>query len=361
MRLFPIILYEDGAGGGAGGGANDTTNTENTESKVSTTVDVTKPLFSEAELKEFGFDTPDQLKQHLRQFKENNIPDEEKKKKADQEKANFIKYSTDQNLMTVDEINQAELLQKKADRDLVYENWLPAWKEENPGLEVSEIERLSKIDFDEEFKLNSTNEKAKSRGEARLAKEAKDLKSPFESKLNTAKKGYDDFKSMRAEYPIYKQFLTDLVTELTPDTLTLFKGKVKISDDKVEVSDKEGDDVEIPVTLTKAEREEIIKKFENQKTFASFLESKGKAKETLAPILKNKILSFLKVKHFDTVASKGYAIGKGVGLKNGSTAGAENQFGLQSDKGAQGNTEGKPDADKEFRESVKRVRQRSDY
>lgn len=342
MRFTPIIFYVDDAGnpsGGGGDGANN--NTENkTENKVNTNVDLTKPLFTETELKEFGFDTPDQLKEHLRQRKENNVPDDQKQKKANVDKANFIKYSAEKNLMTVDDLNQYESLQKKNDRDLVFEGYAKEQKELTPELSDAEI----KANFELDYKLVTDNDKLKAKAEAKIAKEAKELRSPFTSKYTTAKSEYERDMDIAAQIPVFNQFVDNLIQELTPDTLVL--AKVKDKDDATET--------EIPVTLTKADRDEIVKTFKGPKTFALFSENKDNPKEKVAPLLTKKIQSFLKVKYFDTVANNSYVAGRGIGLANGSNKGAENPFGLVKNTEKTNDT-GVKDVDKEIRESHNKI------
>ena len=309
MRLSPNFYYEGAAGETeqGGGGAPDA------KQKVDTTVNLITPILSADNIKEYGFDSEEEAKEFLRQRKENAIPIEEKKKAEDLDKANFIKYSTENNLIAPDEISKYESLKAKADRDLVFENYLSAWKEENPDIK-EDIEKIAKEEFESEYKLDSANEKSKSRGEARLAKEASEIRNPFSTKYESASKAYAEAKKDAAKIPAYNQFMEGLVEKLTPEKLVLYKAK-------------EGEtEIPIEVELTKAERAEILKDFRNSKNFVNFITTDKPAE--LEAKLTKKINTFLRDKYFETSMTKAIETGRGLGVKKGSTAGAENPFAL---------------------------------
>jgi len=331
MFFNPKLFREDGAADNGGGNEPDSKN----KTTINTTVDVLKPLFTEEEIKGFGFESVDAMKEHLRQQKENSIPLEEKKKQEDLDKANFIKYSTENGLMNPDEITQFESLKNKADRDLVFESFAKEEKEDDPDLSDDEI----KEKFENKYDLNSANEKTKARGESKISKEAKELRSPYSSKFENASKEYADAKKMAAKIPEYNKFMDGLVEELTPEKLVLFKAK-------------EGEEeIAVDVDITKEERAAILKDFKNNKNFVTFLDKPEQAKD----LLTKKITSFLKVKYFDTVNAKSLEIGKGIGTKQGSTVGANNPFHLTKENKK---TETKPLGLEESNDKIAQARQR---
>jgi hypothetical protein len=315
MFHLPRFFYEDGSNDGSGGNPDGGPATKD-QKLVNTNVDVLKPLFSEEEIKGFGFDNVDQLKQHLQKNKENLVPDEVKKKNAEVEKADFLKVSAEEGLMNVDEFTSYEALNKKSDRELVYEKYYTEFKVDNPEA----TDELIRTEFDSEYKLGDTNEKAKLRGESRLKKEAEEIRSPLTGKFTAAKTFVDNYRLSKKEEPVFIKFIDDLVTELTPETFNIAKAKDETKDDE--------DEIDIPVKITKEQREEISKLFKNPKYFAAFLENKDKLKETLTPGLTKKITSIIKQNNFDTAISYAFKEGKGIGRKKGSNIGAEQPFGI---------------------------------
>ena len=258
MFFKPKFFYETNAENTGGGGT-----AENKEDKkVQTTVDVTAPLFTQDELKSFGFDTPDALKEHLRQHKENAVPEADKIKKANIEKANLIKYATEQNIANVDDFSSYESLSKKADADLVYEKFAAEQKEDNPELTDDEI----KENFNSEYKLNSENAKEKERGQQKLAKEAKELRSPAAEKITKAQEAYKEYSSLSEKYPQFQKFIGEVIKKNTPDKLILSNVK-------------EGEDqIPIEIEITAEQRKEISKMFDNGKIYRDYIDGLQKDK-----------------------------------------------------------------------------------
>jgi hypothetical protein len=283
MFLNPRFYYNDG--GSEGGGTPDA---------VVTDPVVTIPEDVQKELAE------------LRAFKEqisNKEPDktaEQLSKEQEIEKAEFLRYSAKNDLLKIDEYNQYESLKSKADRDLVFENYLQEWKKENPDVkDESEIAAKAKEDFEDEYKLNSENEKAKNKGISRLAKEAKELKAPIESKYTTAKERFAEDREIVSKIPEFNKAIDEIIKESTPD--------------KIVVKTKDGEQVvDIEVELTKEQRAEVEKIFKSDKVFATYYNSDDAEKGTF------------KAKGFDT--------GKKIGIAQGSNVGANNPFPLKEDQ-----------------------------
>lgn len=314
MFFIPKFFYDDNATDGAGGNADNTTTTTDDKktTTVDTTVDVLKPLFSDEEIKGFGFDNLDQMKAHLQQTRESRVPDEQKKKAAELDKADFINVSTKEGLLTVDEFTAYESVTKKSDRDLVYEKFVTDFKEDNPDA----TDELIRTEFESEYKLDSKNDKTKTRGEARMKREADEMRFPLVEKYTEAKSFHDNYKNGQKEQPVFYKFIDDLVQALTPETLNIAKAK-----------DGE-DEIEIPVTFTKEQREEIAKLFRTPKIYGEYLKNKDKLAETLSPSLTKKINSIIKVNNFDTAVNYAFKTAKGIAIKQGSTTGAEQPYGV---------------------------------
>lgn len=280
-----------------------------------------KPFFTAEELKELGVENETAAKDLLRQLKakdrEANLPDADKLKKQNLEKAEFLKYSAENDLYKVEDYNKLESIKSKSDKDLVYENWFPKWKEENPGVAPDQVESLAKEEFEEEYRLNSTNEKTKNRGIDKLKREASELRSPLEKSYNSAYERFSEDKKMLSKIPEFNKFMDELIKEATPDKVVLFKTK-------------EGEEeIAIDVELTKEQKDELGKTFKNAKVFSSFATNEeAKLGEWKAKIQK-KIEGFIKINNFEAANKKSYDAGKGVGTKQGSNTGADNSFALQ--------------------------------
>jgi hypothetical protein len=308
MILFPRFIYEDGAGAEGAGGNGDGDN-KGGEGGVAAPVGVT---MSEADVQEL---------QSLRAFKASIAEKEPEKtpeeiaKQAEKEKGEFIKYSSDEGLMKVDEFHAYENLKVKADRDLVFESWFTNWKEENPDIEADEIEARAKADFEDEYKLSSTNDKTKARGEARLAREAAEVRKPLQTTYEKAQGAFKELQSIRQTYPKYEKFMDDLIKETVPEQIVF---KTKEGEEDITIDD---------VKLTDEDKKEIAKQFKNDKNFFAFTKNADKLDTVKAAIAK-KIDGYLKVKYFDKVNEAVYAAAKGIGVKKGSNVGAEAPFAI---------------------------------
>lgn len=311
MFILPRFFYNDGATENAGG-APDTEVADKVEStNNSETKDTPAPIFTLEELKEFGFDSPEAAKAFLAEQKAKNIPDEEKQRKEQIEKAELIKYAAENDLMKVEDFNTYESLKVKADRDLVYERFAKELKEEDPELSDEDI----KEEFETEYKINSANEKRKAKGLERLQKEAGEIRTPYEAKFQTATSQYNETKELKAQYPKFATFVDNLIGSIS-DKYTVLKVK-------------EGEEeVAIDIELTKEDRDAISKAFKNEKTFYAFFKGGEAGLNDLKTKISQKIDGYIKTSKFDVAVNKVAETYKGIGVKAGSNVGAENPFAL---------------------------------
>jgi hypothetical protein len=300
-------MYEDGAGaegaGGSGGAANEGGQGGEAPAAVTMTAAEVQEL---ADLRAFKASIAE---------KEPEKTPEEIAKLAEKEKGEFIKYSVDEGLMKVDDFHAYENLKVKADRDLVYESFLTNWKEENPDVEPDEIEARAKADFEDEYKLNSSNDKTKARGEARLAREAAEVRKPLQTTYEKAQGAFKELQSIRQTYPKYEKFMDDLIKETVPEQIVF---KTKEGEEDIVIDD---------VKLTEEDKKEIAKQFKNDKNFFAFTKNADKLDSVKAAIAK-KIDGYLKVKYFDKVNEAVYNAAKGIGVSKGSNVGAEAPFAI---------------------------------
>lgn len=330
MNFLPKRFFDsansEGANSGGGEGAATLpaeTKIENpTESSPAETpaAEVPKQIFTDEELKGFGFDSADALKTFLQKQKESNIPEEEKLEKANIEKANFLKYAAENKLFKVEEYNQAETLKTKSDRELVFEKHLSEYKADHPEItDEDELKEAAEEDFNYEYKLNSENETAKKRAEAKLSKEAKELRTPYESKIATAQEKFKEDSEIRQNLPKFEKFVDDIIIKNTPDEKVV--GKLKIGDE----------DVEVKITLTKEDRAAIAKTFKSPKAYQDFIT--GKPEEIQTKIDK-KIDGWILANKKEEILNTTLELGKGIGTKQGSSTGADNSFPLKQGSAA---------------------------
>lgn len=305
-----------------GGGAEQSEGETTVAETAPEIQEVPKQIISDDELKSYGFDSPEALKTMLQKLKEDSIPDEEKKEKENIEKANFLKFSAENKLLQLDDYNKFESLKSKSDKDLVFEKYTEEYKADHPEIEdEEELREAAEEDFNYEYKLNSSSDAAKKRGEAKLAKEAKELRSPVESKITAAQEQYKENKNIRETYPKFEKFMDEAILKNAPDKLVA--QTIKVGDE----------DVEIQIDLTKEDREAMAKAFKTPKSFQLF--TTGKPEDIQAKI-DAKMQGWVKANKINEINAKTFEVARGIALRESSTVGANNPFPLH--KGIAPNT-----------------------
>lgn len=351
MKLVRFF-YDDGAAAGGGGASPAATTTPDTPI-------ISQSLFTPEELKAFGYDSPEVAKQAITEMlhkkKEDAIPEEQKRQEAEIENANFLKYAAENNLVN-DDFKKYDSLRSQTDRDLVYNKFVAEFKEDNPDIESEEFDAQAKQAFENEYRLTSENEKAKTRGEARLQKEAKELRNPAETAYNSAKEGYTDFKSVTQKGKEYIQVFDSILKEGVPD-----KQVINVKEKKSDTED--GDEIPIDIEISKEDREKVKTKFFTQKTFKAYLDAdkEGKLpefKQSLSKKINSFILSELKGEEVYTKIATTFSRSA---IKKGSNIGAEQPFSVV--KGGEGKVEVVDQKSKmaEIRESHNKVAQANNF
>lgn len=336
MNFYPKkFLNADDEGGGSGNSDTEVITDTADENKGNESLSgehkkqdepkVSAPLFTNDELKNYGFDSPEALKTFLQKQKEENVSPEEKIQKENIAKANFLKFSAEQKdekgnpLLKIEDYNQYESLKAKPDQELVFENFKKEYKEDHPEItDPEELEEAAKDDFEYEYKLKEGfSESAKKKGLAKIARDAKDLRSPSESKVTAAQTRFKEYGIYQESYPKFEKFIKESITKNTPDKTILFKAK-----------DGE-EEIPIEIELTQKERDAMFKEFSTPKTFHKFLNAKP---EEIQSILDKKMQGWVKLNKFDEVNAKTFELGLGAGTKKGSTVGAENPFPLRQNQ-----------------------------
>jgi hypothetical protein len=300
MILFPRFFYDDAAGEGGGGTTTDTN---------------PAPLLTLDELKGYGFDSPDQLKTFLAKQKEDNIDPQEKLKQANLQKANLQKFAADNNIMAVDEFQARETLNSRPDVDLVKDSFIKEYKADNPDSSVEDATAA----FETQYPLQSENPALKKWAEKQISKEAKEIRTPFESKYATAESRFKEDETLRTKIPTFNKVIDGIIEANTPDKITLYKAKEGDTEIPIEI--------ELSADQKKELREQLGVMFKNPKTFLAYTKDETKAAEINAKIAK-KIDGFIKINNFDKAVEQGFEKGKGIGVTKGSTVGAEQPFAI---------------------------------
>lgn len=198
-------------------------------------------------LKELGINSVDELKTKvLSKQPEPQLSEDDRQKQEEQYEASLIQYAVKNGDMKLEDFNTLNELKKAKDADLVYKGWAKTFKEENPDIKEEEFDEEARQSFETEYGLNSLNEKKKQRGESRITKEAKEIKSPYESSYQSTKEKYDRDEDLRKSYPDFDNKMGSFSEKSIPEKLNFFNGKF--------------DEVDVPVILeiTEADKKELV-------------------------------------------------------------------------------------------------------
>jgi hypothetical protein len=300
---FGRFLYNIEGNEGAGGVGNEA---------PPTTPIVNEPAQPEAtqiplsELEALGFKSIDELRAHFNKPAE---PSEEEKAHQEQlKKADFLKFGTENNLITIDDYQQFESVKAKADKDLVFDNFSKEFIEDNPDADDYEIEQA----FNLQYHIDSDNATLKKRGEKLLQKDATELRSPIQSKYETAWNEFSTKKELEQKIPVWNKLIDETVGKVVPEKMKVFE------------KDIDGKKVAIEIDLTTADREEIASKFKmNVRAYDLF--AKGKTDE-LNSTLTKKINGYIQEKYSEQIREKVFEQGLLVGKTKGSNIGATAPF-----------------------------------
>jgi hypothetical protein len=311
MAFLPKLLFNSAT---AEGGATVETTTTAPDT-TTTTTEVTKveiPADIQKELEE------------LRAFRQ-TITEKESKtqeqiaKEAEIEKAEFIKFSAENDLMKVDDFARFETAKQRQDRELVFENFSKEWKDENKDATDDEVQEA----FDNQYHVNSDSDKAKSRGEKLIAKEAKELRTPLETSYTKAKGSYEQHKVLKQDMPNFQKFIDSTIE--------------KNISDKIKVYEKEIDSekIAVDIEITKEEKKEIFdavkKEIATHESYATWKkDSKDGKNERLEKMIAKEVKYLINEKKqslaYESTATKFYEVGEKKGTAKGSNVGANNPF-----------------------------------
>jgi hypothetical protein len=321
IRLF----FEDGAANGGGaapveGAATNTTDVKDADHAGAPAGDKTPEAkipvnaFTEDEIKTFGFDSKEQMIEALKKLKETSKSDAEKEKEELIKEADFMRYAAERNLVN-DDFKNYKSLQAKNERDLVFERYAQEEKADNPDLTDEEIKEA----FESEYKLNSENAKAKTKGENRLKKEAAEIRKPAVDAWEKAQSAFKEDTQLFQKNKVYKGIEKEVISKAIPEKITL---KLKDGDT----------DIPLDVDVAKEIKEKAEKLFGGEKGLVKFLVHDG-TPEQFSENLKARINSFVDAEVSKVAVQLALEAGIKIGTKKGSTVGAENLFGLKQGDG----------------------------
>lgn len=282
-------------------------------------------------LKKFNVDTVEELEEKFSQKEVKVLTAEEKAKEDEIYEARLKLFAVEKGIGKAEDFDQLKTLKSKQDAELVFEDYLKDWKEDNPDAKPVEGEtteedilKAAKEDFEKEYKLNSTSATVKAKGVARLAREAADKRTPFEEKYNEAKEQFDETTDLRENLPKFIKGLQGIASEVVPEKIEWFRGKD---------GEEELPPIEIP--LSEDDRKEILekvaKRLERPENYKLFKEGKlDTLKEGISEYAE--YLVSKKTKELGNNKIAEFFLGRG--MDKGSKVGAEQSY--ATNQGAQG-------------------------
>lgn len=337
--IFTRLFYN--ADGNEGGGS-DIVEEVIVETNEATVNQVEKVDFSLDQMKEWGFDSKEQLEQHFAKIKADNISAEEKAKLEQLDNLEFRKYSISNDFLKDEDFDKHKNIVSKSNYDLVFEKHLAEFKEDNQDIDESDLFDAAKEDFEYTYKLNSEKESVKNRGLAKIEKEANELKAEVERPFSSAKEKYELAKSVAKNYPEFEKFVSETVKKNTPEKAIIYN-----------IKDGENE-IPVEIELTQEDRNEMSKAFSKHTNYHKF--TKG-SQEEFAAELDNKMQSWILANKKEQILSKAVEAGIGIGKAKGSNIGATAPFPIVS-KNTNMSDEAKKTLEEEIRESHNRAANR---
>lgn len=273
-------------------------------------------------LKDWGFESQEQLNEFFEKRKLEQIPEEEKKKQEELDELEFKKFAVEGGYAKTEDFDGFSKLSQKDKKELAFENFVKEFREDNQDIEDEDILDYAKEEFNREFKLDGYSEKQQQRGLAKLDKYVNEIIHPFSEKISKAKEEYDNFKTIKKEFPKFEEFISESVKNVASQKLNVVSFKVK-----------NGEDINIDIELSDKDKEELYKNFATHKTFYKY----NKDGESLKKELESKMKSWLWVNKKDEIIKSIVEKSVNVGVKNGSDIGARNPYPLSEANYNEGN------------------------
>lgn len=304
MYLEKFFHPENEDGGGAAAD-EDNQIQEGNENSSSTVIESTSDAASIplSQLKAWGFDSVEQMNEHFEKAKAGEPTEEDKKKQQEIENADFRAYAIKSGHLKEDDFKLYDKLTTTSDRDLVFEDFLTSFKEDNPEIDAEDMEEAAKEAFDGEYRTAS---------EKRFKREASLIRQDTLKAYNEAREDFKDNVAWEGGKNKWTQFVAKTIEAALPgEDLKFFTGK------------DGDDDINVSVKLTKEEKAEIAKQVLTPRRYAQFLE--GKVDE-VEKIIKERVVSAAMLKNLPKAIELGIQEGIRIGKNRGSYVGSVNPF-----------------------------------
>jgi hypothetical protein len=208
------------------------------DSKVETPVAPQQVVSFEDGLKDFGF-TKEELVE-MKAAREAKKAEAEKPIKEQSEWADKVQFGIQNKLITKEELESHTILSTKKDIDLLFE----AFEYDNEfEYEGEDLENAKMEAFNEVYNIDSSNAKAKAKGEQLMKVDAEALRASISEKINAVNSAY-------VENKISKEFYNDRNEVLADLNKNGYSEKINIDGVDIEVN--------IPVATTESEIREFL-------------------------------------------------------------------------------------------------------
>lgn len=272
-------------------------------------------------LADLGFESEDQLRDL--KAKASVVVKTPEQIAQDEEKyqVDLLAYSVKEGLLNRSDIAAYDKLNSMEDNDVVFDDFKTTYLAENKDRKLEGTDEPDPVSpeeikeaFNQLYHIDSPNSVLKAKGEKMLKGEAEFIKGESTQKFSAAKEKYDLLQSKLKIIPEYKSFVQGTLAKAIPEELVVFG---------------EGDD-KVVFKLTDAsgkplyDAAEIEKLFVDNKLFGEF--SAGGDKAKLAEFINKTVTDHIWDINKAAINKLVYDQGKEIGLKNGSTTGANAPF-----------------------------------
>lgn len=270
-------------------------------------------------LKELGLSDVSELKTKLTQNSAKVLSPEEKEKEQEKYNAGLQQYAVENNHMKLEDFSKLTALKQTPDRDIIFKEFARDVAEEvkldNPEATPEQLAAVIAEEFEKEYPLNSANAKTKARAEAKIKREADQMRAPLEKSFAEVKEDFDEALSIKSAFPVFIERMEAIAGEVTPEKFQV-------------LTEKDGDeDVNIEIPLTAEQKKEIskavLKELSDKPAFELF---KNKDFAKIKELAQKKVNAMVREMNYEAGVKKVFEVAMGRGTKKGSTTGAKQPF-----------------------------------
>ena len=190
-------------------------------------------------------------KEKLERDSNKELSPEEKQKEQEIYEAELINYAVKEGKMKLEDFDKYKEVSKANDADLVFNEFKKEFKEDNPDIDDEDFEDEARREFENKTGLNSDNEKVKARAEARIKKQAEEIRNPLKMPYETTRKQFEEERDLKKTFPDFSKKIEGLSQEFIPSKYEFFKTKDGDEDVLVDLDITDADKKEIADTVSK--------------------------------------------------------------------------------------------------------------